>query len=1159
MRKLSFIFKLCSWCFFALLIKPIVALSQPNFTVALPAVIPPAPNAAALGSYGEFPVSHSAGKPEISVPIYTVDLKGLKIPIGISYNASGTKVDERASNVGLGWSLNCGGIITRTVNGLPDEDPFGFLNTNCPHWRELFDGNLANALAQNIQDTRQDFFFYNFLNYSGKFIIKRTGEIESVPDNMLSIKPHIVNNIIVDFTVIDEAGNMYVFSDKMATQAISSGTYRDGVVTYNSWMLSKIKSPSMTDSVVFNYVAGHSVADTSVSFSQSIGYGTNNGQAPLTTCYNKYDALTTRLVFDNLRLQTVEYSTGKLQFYPKKREDLEDSAYDKIEIFTKDLRSGTFSRIETVKFSYNYFISTIQTNYRNSRRLRLDTLSIIGENIVPKNYSFSYNSLALPNVHSYAQDYWGFYNNANTNTNLISAQQVNYKCTYNVGGANREPSGVHSLAGMLEKITYPTGGYTSFRFEPNKFLKSQTTITSTDRTVTALAFGQNSSQQKTDSVDFTYNGTEQVVASLTVFLSSYDDEYYVYPQFPKAGIKDLNTGAYQESANSGDPAKSVSTTLTFQLTAGHVYRVYAATSGLSSNKASVACNYTEQTLTFTNTIVEGAGIRIHSIANYSSDNSLADTVTYIYKGENGQDYGLLLTPYILIAHPQYELGFITSDAPSTDFTRMFFNAAPYWPLTTVSGTPIEYSSVIEDHGQDGQIVRDFAVQTDDIVPLTVQFMAPYYLVNKDWKNGFPSSEKVYKYSASGYKLIKETINTYETIDKVIDSSLSIIRYNNYLGSNSTNPIQSFSGFDLPIRTGIKRLTNQIVRNYSSFDNTYVETENRIYYGSAHLFPVKEVLVKNNLSDSIIHMIKYPLDKLSIVDPVLSGSAAVAVDSLIAKHILNPKIEEERFKNQTPVQKIRMEYKVWSPNIVAPELIKSRISNNTLETRTHFYAYDAHTNPITVAKEQDEHVSYIWDYNGTMPVASCKNADSGDIAYTSFEGDGTGGIYLNNNGVGIQTTGGITGTKCYAINNVLAKFNLDPSKNYIVSLWAKNGTPNNNGFNGSTQVIADNATWTTGKTVNGWTYLEKRMTGVTTINVGGGGGLVDEVRIYPANAHMTTYTYQPLVGMTSQCDAASRITYYEYDGFQRLLRIRDMDGNIIKQYDYRYQVLSGTGQ
>jgi YD repeat-containing protein len=52
--------------------------------------------------------------------------------------------------------------------------------------------------------------------------------------------------------------------------------------------------------------------------------------------------------------------------------------------------------------------------------------------------------------------------------------------------------------------------------------------------------------------------------------------------------------------------------------------------------------------------------------------------------------------------------------------------------------------------------------------------------------------------------------------------------------------------------------------------------------------------------------------------------------------------------------------------------------------------------------------------------------------------------------------------------------------------------------------------------------------------------------------MTTYTYEPLVGMTSQCDARNTITYYEYDALGRLTLVRDQDGNIIKTFKYNYK-------
>jgi hypothetical protein len=80
-------------------------------------VIPPSPDAAALGKFVEVPVSYYTGIPQISIPIYTIQTGNIQLPISISYHAGGVKVEDVASRVGLGWALNAGGVISRSVVG----------------------------------------------------------------------------------------------------------------------------------------------------------------------------------------------------------------------------------------------------------------------------------------------------------------------------------------------------------------------------------------------------------------------------------------------------------------------------------------------------------------------------------------------------------------------------------------------------------------------------------------------------------------------------------------------------------------------------------------------------------------------------------------------------------------------------------------------------------------------------------------------------------------------------------------------------------------------------------------------------------------------------------------------------------------------------------
>lgn len=55
-----------------------------------------------------------------------------------------------------------------------------------------------------------------------------------------------------------------------------------------------------------------------------------------------------------------------------------------------------------------------------------------------------------------------------------------------------------------------------------------------------------------------------------------------------------------------------------------------------------------------------------------------------------------------------------------------------------------------------------------------------------------------------------------------------------------------------------------------------------------------------------------------------------------------------------------------------------------------------------------------------------------------------------------------------------------------------------------------------------------------------------------NAHVTTYTYKPLVGILTATDPSGLTTTYEYDTFGRLIRIKDPAGKIIQSYNYHYQ-------
>ena len=79
------------------------------------------PEAWRFHQYSFSNLDHNTGTADIAIPIYTIKIGRITVPINIVYNTLGIKVEDHVSYVGVGWDLIAGGRITRKVmGGLPD-------------------------------------------------------------------------------------------------------------------------------------------------------------------------------------------------------------------------------------------------------------------------------------------------------------------------------------------------------------------------------------------------------------------------------------------------------------------------------------------------------------------------------------------------------------------------------------------------------------------------------------------------------------------------------------------------------------------------------------------------------------------------------------------------------------------------------------------------------------------------------------------------------------------------------------------------------------------------------------------------------------------------------------------------------------------------------
>ena len=1177
------------------------------------------PTAAALGKYADYPVSYQSGTPNISIPIYSVKSGNLELPISLSYHASGLKVQELASWVGAGWSLNAGGVITRSVIGQPDDRGLsaGSSQTRLGHWSDYGYNNYltesgtyndALSFANGNKDGEPDMYFFNFGKFSGKFyfrddrtpILVPQQDFKIIPDygaiNISTPSSSINGTCFRGFTIITSDGVQYYFgatknsSSVIPVELTSPYTADEGFTNgsaISSWYLNKIVSKDGLDAIVFNYQQ-ENYSYYTISMFPLI----NTHQA------NEYEYKPIKQYIVGVRLSSITvpsipgFSCSFLAGTTP-RKDVSDysnkSFVDQPNTTSKPLGSIQISNgaglCKKYSFSYGYFSDGINglngqlsnmfffnTIQSDSYKLRLDAVhsSTCDDSTSMPPYTFTYFNEQVPRLLSFGIDHWGYYNGVTTNNTLIPTYTVNTSTT--VVGAERDARWPAMRGGTLQQITYPTGGNTIFDFEPHDTYKSKLiTQKKSVAYMSVLYFNSSNIDTKT----FTTSATTSGLFTLEMYQGAADVTGIV--TINDANGKIIKT--FAPATSDTYPIELIPST-TYSITLRGYSNRSTSTTNLPGFNATISEYVSENS--FSN--VKVGGLRIKTITNHDPITGQDISTNYSYTSGT-QSSGVLysLPSYVSILRND-EWGKIMANCDNNNIWSPFGCATPVGggfqaaylvspssirTMTTSQGNHIGYNEVrVAQSGNGYSIYRfygfsawenvknypDVAIRNvnPNICDGTVASF-PYAPIAFDFINGELKYEGYFNRDG---QLLKETTYIPQYTQDQIGTPGLIVKNQGVISGGGMFRTEYM------LYSASKTQDKKIETNYDPATRAYITTTNTTNYASSFHHQPTQKSTLNSAGDNLISNIKYAFDyRIASCDAIDNGylnylnsisSATTQFNDAIAtctpincnqsscRYIAtinfrmakaNARIsylnwQAFNFSNTNSTYNInRAAAKTNADAELKPILeLQDEFDNAVIETTNFknnkllsasFTKYDYGSNPSTIVYPKRTQIIPLAAPSTTFTssaISSNGSSISKDVRYMdeSFFSFNAGRL------VSVKQKGGIINTYLWGYNNQYPVAKISGSDYATASALVNSAVIND--------PISDVALRT---------ELAKLNNNLSPVLV-------------------TTYTYAPFLGMTSQTDPSGHTSYFDYDGLARLKSIRDQNNNFIKQYEYGYR-------
>lgn len=1062
------------------------------------------------------------GAMTINIPIHGYALNGQDYGISLSYNTKGIRVDQCAMPAGLGWNTTEGTIV-RVVRDLPDE-----LNMVTPTMIELEDTSFVNKnrllkgkfvtytespeqLAEpNVyRDGECDDFIFSCGGQSFTFNLGKDLKVFTHPHRNVKISTMIdgvavfgvpgqpagpwgtsQSDNLLEFLITDEGGTKYYFV---------RGDFEEREMYTNEYYESDNMGTSYpTTRWVVKKIVFPSGSEINYTYSSPQYSGTlkNYKQFYVREQWSSSNPVSADFIFPaevparqrTTRLLSIQYpdnSTASFVYDPVERTELSEPLLKEVQI-----ASGG----NCIRYKLN------QSQINNRWFLNSVKMASCDGSVEQRYYSFDYNPLPLPDRLSPAQDFFGYYNGSPDGQAIgASGTGINIPkhhdalsggpLSYMNYGSPRYSSAIHAQAGILTKVSNAYGGEISYRYSLNNYYPMMAT-SGIQLPVPSQGFvGETAADGlRVDSVI-----EKELFHPENTKVTTY--QYLDVQSFLIGGF--VHYPEYADSAT-GHWNKRIFQNMFLtphQMICGSnqgysrvITRTYAAGQLLS-----------RRDMTFTN----------------MSDSTSNNQIRYYTTGKHYFEYPYTDKSYL----KDWEIGLpltITDYDQNERIAKQTFNYYDFSPVTLGTDFPNRktakvqsgHAITIQTFGDPVAYYPNKKIYTDDYYPFTGKASLRCSKV-RNYVSDTRYSEDSIVYTYDNHDNIRST-TAHNSVGEKIKTTYV---YNYDVGGSAvTGGAAPGSTLYNMTETGLEKVVS--IEKWKSA--TGIPGTESLLDASITTYSYQGGVLRNKGAMG-----------LATLDPIPSAVYTAGSTGNPYSRVI------EAFAGQTPVGYQKM-----------TEVMLTDTRGNPLETRL---------------MDMESYKSMIWDTLTGKLITEVANARYADIAFSGFDASVKGNLNYNTADISLSSVvpgGGISGDHVLKVQSwntsPLSHNGLTPGKEYTLTFWCNGGTPQFEGA-GLGQIPLVNT-----YTQNGWVLYSAKFTPANNSSLGftqtGSPGspftyYLDDVRIYPTVATMTTANYTPLFGINSTSDAQSRMTYYEFDKLGRKTLTRDQERNIILKTKY----------